>query len=177
LISLSLLCGSNPARVNQTDIWVMITNACRKQKYDNPKLVHAIMVNESSLDAWATRYEPKWKYFTRVAFYAKELGLTVETESHHQATSWGLMQIMGGTARDMGFDEQLTTLCVPTVNIIVGITYLRHLQGRYGKNLEKIVAAWNAGSPRRDTNGHFVNQDYVDRVMETYQKFTPIFLY
>jgi soluble lytic murein transglycosylase-like protein len=163
--------------MNTTEVWQLIRAACRKQEYDNPKLVHALIVNESNFDAWATRYEPNWQYFTRVSFYAKELGISVETESMHQSTSWGLMQVMGGTARDLGFDEQLTTLCIPNVNIIVGISYLKHLQTRYGQNLEKVVAAYNAGSPRRNKDGRWKNQAYVDKVMDTYNKFVPIFLY
>ena len=163
--------------MNSTVIWVLITNACRKQGYSNPKLVHAIIVIESAMDAWATRYEPNWKYFSEVARHAKEHGITVKTESMHQSTSWGLMQTMGGTAREMGFDEQLTTLCVPSVNVVVGITYLKHLEKRYGKNVQKVISAYNAGSPRRNEEGKFVNQTYVDKVMDTYSKFVPIFLY
>lgn len=71
----------------------------------------------------------------------------IETESrfHPQARSRvgarGLMQLMPKTGRWMG----ARNLNDPDQNIDAGVKYLKYLQGRFDGNLNKAIAAYNAG--------------------------------
>ncbi|HEX9034379.1 MAG TPA: lytic transglycosylase domain-containing protein, partial [Streptosporangiaceae bacterium] len=53
----------------------------------------------------------------------------------------GLMQLMPETARDMCVRDLLD----PAQNIEGGARYLRQLQDRFGGDLERVLAAYNAG--------------------------------
>ena len=86
----------------------------------------------------------------------------MDTELIAQKTSWGLMQVMGTVARELGHRGWLSELCEPERGIYYGCLHLKKLMDRHG-NLSDTVAAYNAGSPRRDVNGKYVNQEYVDR--------------
>lgn len=134
-----------------------------------PELVRAIVQVESDGNPWATRYEPG--FFDR---YIKAAAIrpippcSLLTERQLRAMSFGLMQIMGETARWIGFDGPfLTALCDPEIGLEYGCRYLSRLVKTY---LDKdgwnaVIAAYNAGSPRKDRSGAFVNQKYVDKVM------------
>ena len=71
----------------------------------DPALVCAIVEQESSWNTWAMRYEP--------AFFAKYVaGLYTNnkitaSEAYARGFSWGLMQVMGQVAREMGFDRHI----------------------------------------------------------------------
>lgn len=129
--------------------------------YD-PDLIEAIVIKESSGNAFAARYEPAWKYFYSPSIFAKKLGITFVTEMNHQATSWGLMQVMGSVARELGYDSHLPGLVIPEVSLTYGIRQLVRV-GRLFSGDDQI-AAYNAGAPRKDANGRYVNQKYVDDV-------------
>jgi soluble lytic murein transglycosylase-like protein len=84
----------------------------------------------------------------------------------------GLMQLMPATARDMSVDDLLD----PGQNIEGGARYLRHLQDQFGNDLEKVLAAYNAGPeavrrargavpPFRET------QAYVKKVLALYEAY------
>jgi soluble lytic murein transglycosylase-like protein len=78
----------------------------------------------------------------------------------------GLMQILPSTARQMGVNNP-ASLYNPEINIKTGSGYLKWQYGRYGKT-EDVVAAYNAGSVKRRADGRYINQGYVNRVMDTY---------
>ena len=80
-----------------------------------------------------------------------------------RADEVGLMQIKPGTARDMGFKGDPTELFNPSINIFTGVKYLRFQLDRYG-NLLDMVAAYNAGSVRKDRYGAYKNLAYVENV-------------
>lgn len=137
------------------------------ERYELPvKLVRAIVAVESSGNPWATRYEP--------AFYARYVhgkGHTVfgncsrSTEEISRAMSWGLMQIMGQTARENGFKVSfLAALCDPAAGLDWGCFYLARQIKRYQGNLEAAVAAYNAGSATRDEHNQWRNQGYVNKI-------------
>lgn len=75
----------------------------------------------------------------------------------------GLMQIMPATARDMGFVGDEVELFNPPINIFTGVKYLRFQLDRYG-NLLDMVAAYNAGSVRKNKDGAYINLSYVKSV-------------
>lgn len=142
----------------------------------DPDLACAIAKVESSYNPWAIRFEPKWSYPYDVAACALKTGVTAETEGTLQACSWGLMQIMGAVAREMGFDETMPALCDPDRAVLYGCLHLKRFLTRYAGDEPSAIAAYNAGSARKGPDGRFVNQDYVDRVtreLATIRRFNP----
>lgn len=129
-------------------------------------LIKAICAVESSWIPNATRFEKDWKYFNNPRSYAEKLDITYAEEVKNQATSFGLMQVMGGVARDEGFTDDLNMLKHPDIGIFYGCKKLQHLfQTKMCNNEEeKVVAAYNAGSPRMTEGGLYENQQYVDKV-------------
>ena len=134
----------------------------------DPDLVRAIVMTESAGDLWAMRFEPDFhdRYIVGNRDYMKASA----TERMAAATSWGLMQVMGAVARERGFaGKYLSELCEPIVGLRYGVKHLKHFLDRYVDSIQA-TAAYNAGSARRDADGRFVNQDYVDKVRQWYAK-------
>lgn len=143
--------------------WPTINSVSEKYR-TNPKLIAAIILQESNVNECATRYESHYRWLYRPEFFAKKNNTTEETETIHQKTSWGLMQIMGAVARELGFDSDMVKLCDPAINIRFGVMHLAKLKKRYGSNYNDLISSYNAGSPRKNSSGKYVNQYYVDRV-------------
>jgi soluble lytic murein transglycosylase-like protein len=84
----------------------------------------------------------------------------------------GLMQVMPDTARRFGFDAK--RLQDPVHNIAAGATYLRWLLARYDGDLDRVLAAYNAGEGAVDTyNGippYKETQNFVKRVRAAMRK-------
>jgi soluble lytic murein transglycosylase len=82
----------------------------------------------------------------------------------------GLMQLMPGTARELGVDDPLE----PTDNVRGGARYLRNMLDRYG-DLSRAIAAYNAGPTAVDRYGGIPpypeTQDYVNRVLTYYRAY------
>lgn len=133
----------------------------------SPKLIAAIVQAESAGDQYAARYEPNWKWFLepeRRRAIAKDLGITLLTEEIQEATSWGLMQIMGGTARSaLDYLGPLPALCEVDLGLEMGCQYFKNLCDRHG-SIEEAIVSYNAGSPRKTPTGKWVNQGYLDKV-------------
>jgi soluble lytic murein transglycosylase-like protein len=135
----------------------------------DPDLVLAIAQTESSLNPWCVRFEPTWLYYYLPAKYASKLGITTSTERNLQSTSFGLMQVMGGVARELGFDEELVQLCDPELGIQYGCLKLVEIKKRYSDE-QDIISAYNGGSISKNMNGKYGNQSYVDKVTEALLK-------
>lgn len=143
---------------------------CSAKDFDlDPHLVAAIVNQESRGMTYAARYEPLFRYLEKPADHAKQQGISVETEEMLQKTSFGLLQIMGGTARFIGYSGALPALFKPDTNLYWGCRYLKRLKGQY-PDIKDMVAAYNAGSPRKDSTGAYVNQSYVDSVLRFYNE-------
>ena len=78
----------------------------------------------------------------------------------------GLMQIMPGTASDLGLDKPFD----PIQNIDAGSRYLKELLDRYGGDLVKALAGYNAGPGRVDAADGIPpireTQDYVREILK-----------
>ncbi|MCP5158508.1 MAG: lytic transglycosylase domain-containing protein [Gammaproteobacteria bacterium] len=144
------------------------------QTYDLPvALVSAIVLVESSGDPFAMRYEPL--FFKR--YVEKQPGLkaiapcSFDSERIARATSWGLMQVMGQTARERGFNGPfLSALCAIETGLEYGCKHLAYLANHYFKgSWHPVIAAYSAGSPRQ-VGDHYVNQNYVDKVIARYER-------
>ena len=121
-----------------------------------PEAILAVIQQESGFYTYATRYES--------AFYGKYLGALVNSglnvsEATARATSWGLMQVMGQTAREMGFAGQsLAELTDPVNGIEFGCRKLKVCYGNAGGLWKKAFALYNGvGEP---------SYMYAERVVE-----------
>lgn len=135
----------------------------------DPFLVAAIVKCESAGDRYAIRYEKHYSYLFHVEQMAKAVGSTELTEEMAQKTSWGLMQIMGAVGRERGYRGWLPELTDMILNLKYGCAHLRGYFDRH-RRVEDCVASYNAGSPRFLSDGQYVNQPYVDKVMKTYRR-------
>lgn len=127
----------------------------KAEKYGlDSSLVCSICEQESNWNTWAVRYEP--------GFYAKyivpslEVGHFGHTEATCRATSWGLLQVMGQTAREMSFGGPfLSELCDPEIGLDIGCKYLSVLYSKTSNNTREALLRYNGGS----------NVAYPDQVM------------
>ena len=118
------------------------------KKYSiEPALIKAHIKAESNWDVNASRYEV-----------------------HKTDSSWGLMQLLLVTAREVLGNPTLSTtqLIQPRVNIEAGTKFISQNLNRFG-NMRDAIAAYNAGSPRLNAQGKYVNQAYVDKVTKNYE--------
>lgn len=121
-------------------------------------LICALIEHES--DGWkmyAIRFEP--------GFYSKYIeqlkGLTA-TEAYARSFSWGLMQIMGQTARELGFQGKfLAELCDPDIGIDYGCKKLRHCLDRHPNDEKAALLEYNGGS----------NSNYPNLVLQYRSKY------
>ena len=137
-----------------------------------PALVKAVIQIESSGNTWAARYEPAY-YSRYIAGKGRAVpaGVSRDTEEHSQATSYGLMQVMGGTARDEGFKGKfLTELCDPNVGIQFGCKHLSTHAKKFtkaaGHGWDSVLAAYNGGQGAVKAPGSFTEAttNYVNKI-------------
>lgn len=88
-------------------------------------LVCGLIEQESSWNCWSMRYEPL--FFTH---YIQPLLNTNQvhdmTEATARATSYGLTQVLGQVARELGFQGRfLTELCDPDIGVDFGCRKLK----------------------------------------------------
>ncbi len=124
------------------------------QKYDVPvALIKATIQAESNWKIDAKRYEP-----------------------HIKDSSYGLMQVLLSTARNVLNNPNLTAteLIKPEVNIEAGTKYLGYQLKRYNRNILDAIAAYNAGRARKNRFGKYINQNYVDRVYNLYLSYSGL---
>lgn len=121
-----------------------------------PGVLQAMAWQESKMDPEAQRYEP--------GFYARYIqdrpkddlgghwpspGLMPEAEERAaRATSYGLLQVMGQVARELGFVgiSLHFALCDPETGVKFGAQHFSNKLKRY-KDLGAALSAYNAGSP------------------------------
>jgi hypothetical protein len=135
-----------------------------------PALLAAVTQTESRFEPWATRFEPAYPNNPRVRRAAKQWKKThkdlpnLATEIDDRSRSYGLMQVMGETAREQGFAApNLAELYIPKNAIEHGALLLRKLLDRYHGDTLSAISAYNQGNNRK-RNGRFANFEYVYRV-------------
>lgn len=149
------------------DLQTIIENQATLAGLD-PILVKAMVEIESGGNSFRTKVEPNWQYRFKSGYFAKMNKITVDTENVLQSMSWGLLQVMGTVAREQGFEQPLTMLCIPEIGLEQGIKKLSKLMLKYNNNVDHAVAAYNAGSLIYSKQGNFINQGYVSKVLEKY---------
>lgn len=144
----------------------LVSQECKRRELDS-KLICALIETESSFNTYAMRYEPESMTAVSVSAIAKQNRITEATEQQCQKFSWGLGQVLGSTARWLGYKDPLPALCDPKQGIYWCCEAFQKLGNRYS-SMEEKIAAYNAGSARRKKDGTFVNQSYVDKVLNYY---------
>jgi soluble lytic murein transglycosylase-like protein len=108
-----------------------------------PDIVCAICEKESSWNQWAYRYEPV--FYSRYVEPEFDAGKITVTEAHGRATSWGLMQTIGESVREIGYLDWLPALCEPATGIEWGCLLFTHKLGHAGGNYAAALSLWNGG--------------------------------
>ena len=121
----------------------------------DPALVAAICEQESSWLPTATRFEEGFLHH-----YVAPLNLPPQ-ESQDRSTSWGLMQIMGQVARELGFTGQFEELLQPMNGLEWGCKHFLHKLKAAGGDVHKALLLWNGGS----------NHAYPDQVLTRKAKY------
>lgn len=120
-----------------------------------PELVCAIVEQESAWDRWAFRYEPAF-YVRYVEPQLARGAIADEGEARARAFSWGLMQVMGQTAREHGFaGTSLAALCDPATCLAIGCRALAAKIAAAEGNVSRALLLWNGGA----------NPDYAAAVL------------
>lgn len=153
---------------DQESYQAMIRAECEKRKLPDFRVVCAIIEHESSWNPWAIKFEPRTRDPIFPINYAKINHITADTERTLQQYSFGLGQIMGYKARELGYQRLLTELCDPHTAIYWTCELYAKLDAKY-KTIEEKIAAYNEGSVRLNDEKKFLNQDYVDSVLKLYR--------
>ncbi|HXX99800.1 MAG TPA: lytic transglycosylase domain-containing protein [Candidatus Limnocylindrales bacterium] len=123
-------------------------------------VVCAVVEQESGWNPWAMRYEPL--FFAKYVAPLYTNNKVGATEAYARGFSWGLMQVMGQTARETGVNSLfLSMLCDPAAGLAVGCKILRKKIEAAGGDLHEALLAWNGGG----------NPDYADEVMARVAKY------
>lgn len=129
----------------------MVLARATAQRYElDPALVCAICEQESAWNPWALRYEPGFqaKYISPIAARKelKTFGASLQTEIIQRSCSFGLMQVMGQVARELGFAGAfLTELCQPSHGLEHGCKKLKQVHAQAAGNIERALLRWNGG--------------------------------
>jgi soluble lytic murein transglycosylase-like protein len=114
-------------------------------KFDVPADVLCGMIErEDQGNPWAVRYEPG--FLARYVMPQYKAGKLDITETYCRAMSWGLLQIMGETARELGFEgKYLSELCDPPVGIKFGCLKLAACLKRTKGDINAALEQFNGG--------------------------------
>jgi len=136
----------------------------------DPQFLYSIVMVESSGRVWVSKVEFHYPYLVTPEIYARKLGISKSTEVINQRTSYGLVQIMGGVAREQGWESHLPRIYLPKVNVTLGLRLIKKLMKKYDGNMDKVAAAYNWGHAaiNRET-GKYMNQEYVDKINKYYK--------
>jgi soluble lytic murein transglycosylase-like protein len=120
---------------------VVLARSIAAQRSLDPALVCAVVEQESSWDTFAIRYEPAFR--TR---YVVPLALP-PSEEIARSISWGLMQVMGQSARKHGFTpKSLAALCDPSAGLSIGCAVLASKIAQASGEIARSLQLWNGGA-------------------------------
>ncbi len=133
-------------------------------EYDlDNKIVYGVVMQESRGDQFAVRYEKHYKWIEDPKKHKPNICST-DTEIELQKMSFGLMQMMGGVFRQLGFEGWLTKVMIdPYIQLDYGCRFLARKIKRYG--LKGGVCSYNSGSPIMDSHNEYRNIGYYDKVI------------
>ncbi|WP_043634297.1 transglycosylase SLT domain-containing protein [Desulfovibrio sp. TomC] len=130
------------------------------------ELPQSMIMVESHGNPFATRFEPAFfdRYLKNKPLSFVPPGCSKDTEAIGRATSWGLLQIMGETARTIGFRGWFGELLTPEIGLEWGCRYLARLRDRFLNTggWEVVCRAYNGGPG----NAHNPANTYPAKVLE-----------
>lgn len=137
---------------------LLIETLARSRQLD-PDLLEAQILVESSDNLFAFRYEP--------AFYHHYLAGKLEWTSWGPlaACSYGLLQILGAVAVELGFTGAPQDLFVPNTNLFYGTKKLARLRDQCSGNMDAAVASYNGGLVG-NVLPPYRNQVYLQKVLD-----------
>jgi len=106
-------------------------------------LVCAVCEQESSWRPQATRYEPNF-YRLYIEPIIVPLSLS-QNEAIQRATSYGLMQVMGQTAREHGMVDPIPSMLDPAVGLYWGCKVLAYMMNRATGDAYRALEYYNGG--------------------------------
>jgi len=112
-----------------------------------PELVGAVVCQESGGNPNAMRVEPKWQYHN--LDLPRPRGMSRDTEWWGQATSWGLMQVMGTKARELRFEGWWPALCQPDLGLYYGAKALGTFLDKANGDQVKALLRYNGGGNKQ----------------------------
>jgi soluble lytic murein transglycosylase-like protein len=151
------------------DKYLAIIDDKAKQYGIDSALVKAIVEVESSWVETAFRFEKSLyeKYIQKPDSFKVVPPETLDSTLVLLSSSLGLMQLLGSTARSIGFNQRLSALFNPEDNIDVGCRYLamlwKNYYSKYG--IKGVISAYNGGKPLVKDDWTYVNQEYIDKVL------------
>jgi soluble lytic murein transglycosylase-like protein len=123
---------------------------------------HAWIIDPATHNKTGLSLRSHYVYLWKPEECARQAGVTTDTEIWSQVASWGLCQLMGAVARELGLKGPIVQLLQVDTNLKYAALLLKRLAKRYDK-ADDILAAYNAGSAVKLINGQYRNQDYVDK--------------
>jgi hypothetical protein len=100
---------------------------------------------QEAWNPWAIRYEDA--FYHRYILPLLDHGeLRDITEARARSFSWGLMQVMGQTARESGFAGNMAQLCDPAVGLETGCRVLAKKLAEAQGDIVRGLLFWNGGS-------------------------------
>lgn len=109
-----------------------------------PDIVFALIDRESEWDTYDIRFEPK--FLSKYIAPQYTAGKLSATEAYGRSFSWGLMQIMGETAREIGYEGPLAALTDPATGIEWGCRRLNGLLSRAKGDINAALQHYNGGA-------------------------------
>ena len=151
-------------------------------------LLEAVVIKESSGNPWAWNPEPAYRYLwdvrkgrpfrpltsaeVRAKFPPADFPALVGDSDHEwwgQQASWGLLQLMGAVARELGYKAPyLPSLCNPATNLTWGAKHLSARLQWAGGDKRTALAGYNAGTAGGPTGALARAGTYPDKVLAIY---------
>lgn len=138
----------------------------------DPRMLACVAIQESNLNPYAIRFEPhiharlEPRGRLELAGFVPRRDATpnLETEKVMRACSFGLMQVLGETARWLAKFQNpyLTSLLDPAINLDVGCQVLLHYKKMANQNMQNALAFYNGGKLTEETRA------YAQRVMQRF---------
>jgi soluble lytic murein transglycosylase-like protein len=135
-----------------------------------PELSAAAMANREKIEEMIREVSARYRVDPAL------VRAVIETESHWNSSAisrrgaLGLMQLVPGTAQQLGVSNALD----PQQNLDGGVRYLHSLLERYNGDLDKALAAYNAGPGAVDRAGgiprYRETREYVQKVTDSYYR-------